>query len=129
MIGANTLDWFSLESRESTSPIFPGDMKTDDLTSGLPFSGLGTSPLNIAKFSDFTPEALSLDSGVGLGPAGWEAGGICDGICITGKAMRVGPPGGVEVHVADGDWEFSFSESPVFVLSGNPEKTANNNTL
>ena len=50
MIGANTLDWFSLGSRESTSPIFPGDMKTDDFTSGLPFPGLGTSPLDTAKF-------------------------------------------------------------------------------
>ena len=38
--------------------------------------------------------------------------------------MRVGPPGGVEVQVADEDWEFSFSESPIFALSGIPEKTA-----
>lgn len=126
MIGANTLDWFSLESRESTSPIFPGDMNTDDFTSGLQFSGFGTSPLDIAKFSDFLSEALSLDSGVGLGNAGWDSDGICDGFCITGKVMRVGPPGGVEVQVADEDWEFSFSESPIFALSGIPEKTANN---
>ena len=135
MIGANTLDWVaSLDSRESISPIFPGDINKEGLTSaGLPPplpSVFKTSPLETAGFSDLTSEILSLESDVGLGNAGGGGGGWVDGICvgigITGKAIRAGPLGGVEVDVVDEDWEFSFSESLVFTLSDKPVKRSKN---